>query len=159
MLWVWDGGTFLLLWTTPPLCYQPCLREYTLYWILVSLTLRMQLEDTFCMIDPFCDLRKPLCLGSNCSQCNRIVCSSPSCSTFYTKRFCRPCLEPIIGHFPKEIQMVQYLTSIHHSVEVNCCLLLGFSAVKANLIIICQEAGNPWLWATWSCVLVLFCTL
>ena len=37
------------------------------------------------------DPNRPLCLGSACVVCERIVCAGPSCSIFFTKRLCTDC--------------------------------------------------------------------
>ena len=61
------------------------------------------LEDCYLITDPFDASRQPLCVGSHCSVCQSAVCASPSCSVFYTARFCRRCVELHRSRFPAEV--------------------------------------------------------
>ncbi|KAL5463517.1 hypothetical protein EMCRGX_G032417 [Ephydatia muelleri] len=62
------------------------------------------LEDAYIARDPFSSDPTPLILGSHCVSCNSSVCVSPSCSVFYTKRFCVDCVQENWEEFPTEIQ-------------------------------------------------------
>ncbi|XP_078474643.1 cysteine-rich DPF motif domain-containing protein 1 isoform X2 [Lampetra planeri] len=62
-------------------------------------------EDSYTCQDPFETERgQLLVLGSNCSLCQRVVCTSQDCSLFYTRRFCLECIKQHISEFPAEIQ-------------------------------------------------------
>ncbi|KAM8941845.1 cysteine-rich DPF motif domain-containing protein 1 isoform 2-T4 [Lycaon pictus] len=63
------------------------------------------LEESYVMKDPFTpDKDRFLVLGSRCSLCSRLVCVSPECSLFYSKRFCLPCVRDNMDAFPQEIR-------------------------------------------------------
>ncbi|XP_036905331.1 cysteine-rich DPF motif domain-containing protein 1 [Sturnira hondurensis] len=63
------------------------------------------LEESFVTKDPFTpDKDRFLILGSKCSVCGRLVCVSPECSLFYSKRFCLPCVQRNVHAFPQEIR-------------------------------------------------------
>ncbi|CAD7677021.1 unnamed protein product [Nyctereutes procyonoides] len=63
------------------------------------------LEESYVMKDPFTpDKDRFLVLGSRCSLCSRLVCVSPECSLFYSKRFCLPCVRENMDAFPQEIR-------------------------------------------------------
>lgn len=49
------------------------------------------LEDGYFRLDPFADRRRPLFIGADCDLCSRPVCGQPTCSLFYTRRFCAHC--------------------------------------------------------------------
>lgn len=49
------------------------------------------LEDGYFRLDPFADRRRPLFIGADCNLCSRPVCGQPTCSLFYTRRFCARC--------------------------------------------------------------------
>lgn len=52
------------------------------------------LEDAFVIRNPgLGDPNRPLCLGSHCVVCERVVCAASRCSLFYTKRICTLCLK------------------------------------------------------------------
>ena len=52
------------------------------------------LEDAFVIRNPgLGDPSRPLCLGSHCVVCERVVCAASRCSLFYTKRICTSCLK------------------------------------------------------------------
>ena len=52
------------------------------------------LEDAFVIRNPgLGDPNRPLCLGSHCVVCERVVCAASRCSLFYTKRICTSCLK------------------------------------------------------------------
>lgn len=63
-------------------------------------------EDSYVMKDPFSLPNKCriFILGSNCSVCSKVTCSSLKCSIFFTKRFCHQCIRNNIYDFPTEIQ-------------------------------------------------------
>ncbi|XP_064632463.1 cysteine-rich DPF motif domain-containing protein 1-like [Lineus longissimus] len=62
------------------------------------------LEEAYFMKDPFSESTKAVILGAHCSCCQQAVCVSQTCSLFYTKRFCLPCVRKNIEEFPVEIQ-------------------------------------------------------
>ena len=75
------------------------------------------LEDAYVIKNPFIDPRQaekvtvsgkpihpPLILGSHCSVCRAPVCVAVECSYFYTKRFCKECMEEYLEHFPDQVQ-------------------------------------------------------
>ena len=64
------------------------------------------LEDAYLTRDPFSSAPHPLILGSHCSSCSKVVCVSPVCSVFYTKRFCTDCVLANQDEFPPQIQEV-----------------------------------------------------
>ncbi|KAK7102392.1 cysteine-rich DPF motif domain-containing protein 1-like [Littorina saxatilis] len=64
----------------------------------------MLLEDCYVMKDPFSSTGGLITLGGTCSQCGSVVCMSPDCSLFYSKRFCLPCVLKQQDQFPAEIQ-------------------------------------------------------
>eukprot|EP00301_Raphidiophrys_heterophryoidea_P026664 c925_g1_i1.p1 GENE.c925_g1_i1~~c925_g1_i1.p1 ORF type:complete len:113 (+),score=13.24 c925_g1_i1:16-354(+) len=47
---------------------------------------------------------KLLILGSRCSECARVVCVSPACSIYYTKRYCAHCAHKYIAEFPPRMR-------------------------------------------------------
>ena len=49
------------------------------------------LEDGYFRADPFAERRRPLFIGADCTLCRRPVCAQPTCSLFYTRRFCASC--------------------------------------------------------------------
>ena len=75
------------------------------------------LEDAYVIKNPFVDPRQsekatvsgkpvhpPLILGSHCSVCRSPVCVAVECSYFYTKRFCKECMEEYLEHFPEQVR-------------------------------------------------------
>jgi len=62
------------------------------------------LEEGYFRRDPFSAEPRALFLGSQCAMCGIKVCASPTCSLFYTKRFCIPCCNDHKEGFPVEIQ-------------------------------------------------------
>ncbi|XP_076469432.1 cysteine-rich DPF motif domain-containing protein 1-like [Babylonia areolata] len=62
------------------------------------------LEECYVMKDPFSTSGGLITLGSTCSLCHSVVCMSPDCSLFYSKRFCLPCVVRHLEEFPAEIQ-------------------------------------------------------
>ena len=57
----------------------------------LTISLFSFLEDGYFRQDPFADRRRPLFIGADCSLCSRPVCGQPTCSLFYTRRFCARC--------------------------------------------------------------------
>jgi len=75
------------------------------------------LEDAYVIKNPFIDPRQtekvtvsgkpihpPLILGSHCSVCRAPVCVAVECSYFYTKRFCKECMEEYLELFPEQVR-------------------------------------------------------
>ena len=67
------------------------------------------MENAYVCDDPFSELKSAnfLILGSNCSQCQKMVCMSNECSFFYfKKRFCLRCARDYMStdEFPAEIK-------------------------------------------------------
>ncbi|KAM7437988.1 Cysteine-rich domain [Porites harrisoni] len=62
------------------------------------------LEDAFVIRDPFSPTTGHLTLGGQCCLCSKDICVAPTCSIFYTKRFCVSCVENNLMEFPEEIQ-------------------------------------------------------
>ena len=62
------------------------------------------LEDCFVIPNPFDNTKHQdfIVLGSECSICQRTVCSG--CSVFYSKRFCKDCVKAHKNEFPVEVQ-------------------------------------------------------
>ncbi|CAF1635761.1 unnamed protein product [Didymodactylos carnosus] len=78
------------------------------------------LESVYLLNDPFIQKRRiggissttnqsqstshsSVIIGSKCFLCQRDVCVSSDCSTFYTKRFCLECIANNQEEFPKEL--------------------------------------------------------
>jgi len=62
-------------------------------------------EDAFLLKDPFSTSNEtPIVLGSPCSICRFTVCVGQSCSYFYEKRYCKPCMLKILQKFPIAVQ-------------------------------------------------------
>ena len=63
------------------------------------------LEDTYMLKDPNSsrDSSMVICLGSKCSVCSSMCCSSDTCSLFYTKRYCKICAQDNQQHFPPQL--------------------------------------------------------
>ncbi|XP_022805736.1 cysteine-rich DPF motif domain-containing protein 1-like [Stylophora pistillata] len=61
------------------------------------------LEDAYVIRDPFSPNAGHLTLGGQCCVCARHICMSQTCSIFYTKRFCIPCVQNNKEEFPDEI--------------------------------------------------------
>lgn len=52
------------------------------------------LEDCYIIRDPLAsDASRPVCLGSECAECRRVVCAGPRCSVFYRRRLCAACTQ------------------------------------------------------------------
>mmetsp|Transcript_6021 Transcript_6021/g.26620 ORF Transcript_6021/g.26620 Transcript_6021/m.26620 type:complete len:113 (-) Transcript_6021:40-378(-) len=62
------------------------------------------LEDGYFRLDPFADRRRPLFIGADCDLCSRPVCGQPTCSLFYTRRFCAHCAKKHESEFPPEMK-------------------------------------------------------
>jgi len=63
------------------------------------------LEDVYIMRDPFTEERRAILLGSHCTACTDLVCSSQECSLYYTRRFCLQCVSANQNEFPSQIVM------------------------------------------------------
>ena len=62
------------------------------------------LEDGYFRRDPFADVKRPLFIGADCNVCSRPVCAQPTCSLFFTKRFCAACAKQYAEGFPLELR-------------------------------------------------------
>ncbi|PIK34054.1 putative cysteine-rich DPF motif domain-containing protein 1, partial [Apostichopus japonicus] len=61
------------------------------------------MEKAYVLKNPFTPHDSHLTIGAHCSQCDKAVCVQQTCSVFYTRRFCKHCVEKHSEEFPQEI--------------------------------------------------------
>jgi len=90
------------------------------------------LEEVYIMRDPFTDDKRVIVLGSHCTACNDIVCSSQECSLYYMRRFCLQCVGTNQNEFPSqivlEVKKRQQTSTVHwteHLCEIINKILLS----------------------------------
>ncbi|XP_071816018.1 cysteine-rich DPF motif domain-containing protein 1-like isoform X2 [Apostichopus japonicus] len=64
------------------------------------------MEKAYVLKNPFTPHDSHLTIGAHCSQCDKAVCVQQTCSVFYTRRFCKHCVEKHSEEFPQEISEV-----------------------------------------------------
>lgn len=62
------------------------------------------MEKAYVLKNPFNPHDSHLTIGGHCSVCGAMVCLGQACSVFYTRRFCKKCVEDNMDEFPPEIK-------------------------------------------------------